>query len=296
MLISRISRVRSQGPPEPADTAAHNSFPSISSPSSPQKPVHVRLKGDGGSSPSKAAGRRREGDTDTMVSDQMSVMSFAYKGSDQLRPVSRTTKLPASKANGSPGTNGRPASTSGLVPPAPQRRSTGGPISGQAANAKFAHRLRSAETEGLNGDSTIRPTSRNRRSLPPAMVASASTRTGRSSPALSPTDRNSARPPWNSSTAPTKASTDRAPSIAPSTRGSVRGISGATTRLETSVTGSGKRYVPKSVAEVKRQSLKHSASAESGVTGMWTAYRDGGAVGTPRKPAVQPDRQRGGRI
>jgi len=93
-------------------------------------------------------------------------------------------------------------------------------------------------------------------------------------------------------------------------RESVRGVKG----IDTSVTGQGKRIVPKAVANLKAaegnergiqgegkagsglggKGVKPSPSTDSGVAGMWTAYRDGGATGTPRKVPV--GRQLGGRI
>ena len=87
-----------------------------------------------------------------------------------------------------------------------------------------------------------------------------------------------------------------------------------------SVTGQGRRVVPKAMANLKAaegkertgvnvgnegkdenvratsvvRGVKPSPSIDPGVAGMWTAYRDGGATGTPRK--VPAGRQLGGRI
>lgn len=94
-------------------------------------------------------------------SEAMSVMSYAFHG--DARPK-RSTAVPRS-----PPRLAKPTASS-------ERRSS----------AKFAHRLR-------DDAPTVRPGSKARRSLPPAMVPRGS--------ALTPTDRNIVeRPPWNSST------------------------------------------------------------------------------------------------
>jgi len=235
-------------------------------------------------------------------------MSFAFKGSDQIKPVQKRTRpagqQPATDTIGAPVRTFAKSSAPAVYP---QRRSTGGHMTGDAANAKFAHRLRPHDAEHENhGDVTVRPTSRTRQSLPPAMAHA--TKPGRASPVLSPTDRNAARPPWNSSTAPASKVKSNPPTIASSTRESVRGVRG----IDTSVTGSGRRVVPKAVAAVKAaesvevqsqtgargaragaRGVKPSASTDSSVAGMWNTYREAGATGTPKK---MPPRQMGGRI
>lgn len=240
-----------------------------------------------------------------MVSDRLSVMSFAFKGSDQIKPVAQRTKPVAPSSNTTTGAKAQTTRSFSSSPAIyPQRRSSGGHVTGNAANAKCAHRLRSAETVPANGDITVRPGSRTRKSLPPAMALSGKTGRvtpiGRSSPALSPTERNG-NTPRSPAPAPPAKLTPKTPSVAPSTRESVRGLSGATamapspSRMETSVTGTGRRVVPKAVAQAKTQGMRPSVSTDSGVAGMWTAYRDGGAVGTPAKKPP-PGRSMGGKI
>jgi hypothetical protein len=148
-------------------------------PMNDRTPTKVPLKTVDGPSPmSTKSLRRRETDTDTLVSDRQSVMSFAFKGADQ-RPVQRRVRA----AN--------PTVATASKSSAPARAGTG---SGQrmtvtAANAKFAHRLRSPDLvhdehghplhgHGQEEDphATIRPhSSKTRRSLPPAMALQPST-------------------------------------------------------------------------------------------------------------------------
>lgn len=151
-------------------------------------PTKVPLKDVDGPSPhSIKTLRRRETDTDTLVSDRQSVMSFAFKGADQIRPVQRRVRAPA---NGSAPTNGNRYS-GGSIPSSGS--GSGSKMSHSAANAKFAHRLRSPETvhedyehhhltpdypvdKDKDKEATIRlHSSKTRRSLPPAMAFSPST-------------------------------------------------------------------------------------------------------------------------
>ena len=236
-------------------------------------------------------------------------MSFAFKGAEQVKPAPKRTRPVDQMPVAGAAAAGPPARTFAKSSgPAvyPQRRSTGPHMSGNAANAKFAHRLRPHDAEHENnGETTVRPISRTRQSLPPSMAHA--TKPGRASPVLSPTDRNAARPPWNSSTAPASKLKSNPPSIAPSTRESVRGVRG----IDTSVTGTGRRVVPKAVTAVKTadgvesrpqsgaatgtgtKGVRPSTSTDPGVAGMWNTYREGGATGTPRKV---PPRHLGGRI
>lgn len=111
-------------------------------------------------------------------------MSFAFKGSNQIKPAPRDRpvkgSLPLKDVTG------------------PPKRGSGGYIAGSGASAKFAHRLRSKEED----DATMRPTSRTRQSLPPAMASKtalmASDTNGRVTPL---------RPAWNAWNAPIKSTT-----------------------------------------------------------------------------------------
>lgn len=307
-LISRISEARKPSVLELRQTeyVSRNDTTALSSTQAdmPEQPSKVLLKGDGGrSSPIPSPRHLANVDTDTMVSDRLSVMSFAFKGTDQVKPVPRRVR-PSAPPNGNRSA-GPSLAKSDAAAVHPQRRTSAGHMVGEAANAKFAHRLRSHDTEQNSADPNLRPSSRTRQSLPPVMAYS--NRTGRSSPALGPTDRNSPRPAWNASANTPKS---KATSITPTMRESVRGVKG----IDTSVTGQGKRIVPKAVANLKAaegneggiqgegkagsglggKGVKPSPSTDSGVAGMWTAYRDEGATGTPRK--VPAGRQLGGRI
>ena len=301
--MARISQLR--GAPISRRQTSGNALsdlPSESiSPEVPPKPTKVPLKGDGGGPAPRSAPRQTlDGETDTMVSDRLSVMSFAFKGTDQMTPTARRLRPSAPPGTSRSGTLDAERK---LPTTNAQRRTSAGHMTGNAANAKFGHRLRSHENGQNNGDPTLRPASRARQSLPPAMIYSS--RTGRSSPALGPADRNAARPAMGTTVEASKA---KAASMAPSTRESVRGA-----RMETSVTGQGRRVVPKAITALRAaegnsgvgeggegsagqsvRGVRPSQSTDSSVAGMWTAYRDGGATGTPRK--VPTGRQLGGRI
>jgi len=104
-------------------------------PSNDKTPTKVPLKTVDGPSPmSTKSLRRRETDTDTLVSDRQSVMSFAFKGADQ-RPVQRRVRAANPTSAASASKSSAPRAGSG-----PGQRMT---IT--AANAKFAHRLRSPD-------------------------------------------------------------------------------------------------------------------------------------------------------
>jgi hypothetical protein len=250
-------------------------------PMNDRTPTKVPLKTVDGPSPmSTKSLRRRETDTDTLVSDRQSVMSFAFKGADQ-RPVQRRVRA----AN--------PTVATASKSSAPARAGTG---SGQrmtvtAANAKFAHRLRSPDLvhdehghplhgHGQEEDphATIRPhSSKTRRSLPPAMALQPSTHL----PEQSLHNGHLLNPPRIVSNASTYS----------------RGINGSTPPV---VAG---RSI--SAATAKRLSLKAeqaraetpptaSVSGDSGLA-MWKAYGAAQSTeGTPRR--VMAGRQLGGRI
>lgn len=156
-------------------------------PRTPEKIIPLKT---GDETPTKLTPRRRPnssaGTYDDGMSDKVSVMSFAFRGEARPNPMAsmgrmRTLALPpATRVT-------KPAATLGSH----ERRGSAG-LPG-AAQAKFGHRLRASD------DVTVRPASRVRRSLPPAM-------------ALSPTNMNALtgangraspiRPPWNSSMRP----------------------------------------------------------------------------------------------
>lgn len=255
-------------------------------------PTKVPLKTVDGPSPlSTKSLRRRETDTDTLVSDRQSVMSFAFKGADQIRPVQKRVKAP----NGS---SSAPAGR-GLQPRAGSAPGPGQRMTHTAANAKFAHRLRSPETVHedhahghghghMNGNAngqeedpqaTIRPqSSKIRRSLPPAMALQPSTNL----PEQSLRNGHLLNPPRIVSNASTYS----------------KGVKGSTPPV---VAG---RNI--SAATAKRLSLKaEQAASESqpptaSVSGestlaMWKAYgAPTSSEGTPRR--VVTGRQLGGRI
>lgn len=174
----------------------------------------------GDETPSKLTPRRRPGSAagtyDDAMSDKVSVMSFAFRG--EARP----NRLAAATRAKSPQTR--------LVPRAPisheRRASTAGAASQQA---KFGHRLRASD------DVTVRPASRVRRSLPPAMALTPTNVNGRSSPV---------RPPWNGGT---RAASARDFS-GPTSRGIIRPKTSAgaikdTTAVETTATTSASKDI-----------------------------------------------------
>lgn len=275
-------------------------------------PKRVPMKTTDGPSPARSSKSlaRRDTDTETVVSDRLSVMSFAFKGGEQVRPVRVRPK--SAQAIKSSGTAPRPATGSATRPVAStdstsntnsngtavQRRSSGGYVAGKAADAKFAHRLRSPDqvhSGAQDGDSaTIRPGSRTRRSLPPAMAARPVP------PALGNGERNMnvvarlnpigdkapIKPPWNSGgglsgTAP---SARAHPAAAPSNVSS--------RRIRPAGAGAGASVVAPAVGPGGRM-ITPSASDDSGVAGLWMSYADEANV-APRTPRAQ--RQYGGKI
>jgi hypothetical protein len=244
-------------------------------------PTKVPLKTVDGPSPlSTKTLRRRDADTDTLVSDRQSVMSFAFKGADQIRPVQKRVRAP----NGS-----APMGRGSFQPRAFSGPGIGQRMNPTAANAKFANRLRSPETvhedhthahvHGQEEDphATIRPqSSKTRRSLPPAMALQPSTNL----PEQSLRNGHLLNPPRIVSNASTYS----------------KGVKGSTPPV---VAG---RNI--SAATAKRLSLKAeqaatpeptaSVSGESTLA-MWKAYgAPTSSEGTPRR--VVTGRQLGGRI
>jgi len=183
------------------------------------------------------------------MSDHLSVASFAFKGSDQIKPKPRA----------------RPAKSS--APPNPGNdRSSGGYVASDAANAKFANRLRSTD----DGDNTMRPTSRTRKSLLPAMALTAAN--GKADVAQHGRTTPVTKRPWNASTVPIKAR------ASPSVR--------KATAAPQPVTMDGKRI---------RGQLAPSPSGNSGVAGLWTADQDREAPRKRTEPVLAGG-QFGGRI
>ncbi|KAK4686191.1 hypothetical protein P7C73_g3945, partial [Tremellales sp. Uapishka_1] len=241
LSMEDISRARQITDPSPSALCSIPASP-ITTPH--RTPTKVPLN-DTSDSPTKSTPRSRRTtttDTDTVVSDRVSVMSFAFKGSDQVRPA--TTRV--------------------------QRRTSGGHLSGSAANAKFANRLRSPDL-GVAGDVTIRPASRARRSLPPEMIRSANTNIPLP---------GKERPAWNASTSASS------PSVKSGAAPSIRSTAS-------------RRIVPSSASTAPTKRLPTSPSEDSGVAGLWQAYQvDSARVGeTPVKTVrARPVRALGGRI
>ncbi|WWC60421.1 uncharacterized protein I303_102993 [Kwoniella dejecticola CBS 10117] len=123
-------------------------------------PTKVPLKTMDGSahpSPSKSfRSRNNDGaddDTISVVSDGISEMSFAFKDGDQVKPnlkararIRQSTSPSKTSAGGSRGSSVAVAKGRTASQPL-SRRMSGGHVAGHAANAKFAHRLRSPDME-----------------------------------------------------------------------------------------------------------------------------------------------------
>lgn len=247
-------------------------------------PTKVPLKQVDGPSPySQKAMRRREADvdTETLVSDRLSVMSFAFKGAEQIRPVTQRRVVNTNKTNGN-GTSPQDGSASHAQPQLQQRM----------AHAKFANRLRSPIEEDhrhneqhhnpsakdADKDATIRPrSSKARQSLPPAMALKPSNNI----PEQSLRNGTLLNPPRVVSSS------------------SARGIKGSTP----APTPAAGRTI--SAATAKRLSMKaaekHNAARDTGLdpnesgVELWKAYgAANGSDGTPRR--VVPNRPLGGRI
>lgn len=189
-------------------------------------------------------------------------MSFAFKGSDQVKPA--PGKHPV-KSSAPPTTEAHPV-----------KRSSGGYVNGTAANAKFAHRLRSTD----ENDNTVRPSSRARKSLPPALTSQPALSAGNAKANQGANGRVTpvAKPAWNASTAliPDK----RAPT--PSARKA----------RNTAPLGNGnakeKRYL--------RAEMTASPIEDSSVAGLWTAFQERAEETPDRRTAVLAGKQMGGRI
>ncbi len=157
-------------------------------------------------SPSKLTPRRRAGSparTDDAQSEVMSVMSFAFRG--EARPLARGSLgrtrggMVGAASRAKPPTIAERRSSASMT--TAERRASGSMSSAAAANAKFAHRLRSSD-ELAQAAPTVRPASRVRRSLPPAMALTPAGGRRTTTPATQ-------RPPWNSSMRPMSAREER---------------------------------------------------------------------------------------
>lgn len=175
-----------------AENATPTRLPPPNSPDDQPSSTKVPLK-DGDSSPTRLTRSRHPlSEAGDDASESMSVMSFAFRG--DARPAVR----PIKPGNGPSWIGNTKASA---------RRSLGAPPATTAgnANAKFANRLRE--------DVTVRPASRVRRSLPPAMALDTAPMRAGSVPV-----GGSKRPPWNSSTRPETSSMRDLPSTNPARR------------------------------------------------------------------------------
>ena len=293
---SRSGNFGNDGPEEPVNFTRKEEQQLPSAPSTPPRssPTKVPLKSDGGPSPLRTPRAKREADAETLLSESVSVMSFAFKGSDQIRPNPRkpTTKpLPA------------PSNTANRAVSAARAEKRNSGQSVTAANAKFANRLRATE-ESNGGDVTFRPASKARRSLPPAMLAdhrNGSLHVG--SPALSPTDRNAPQmsPRLNFPTPKSKETSAKVESELPPAQPThfSRGIKGTAPPLgDMRPMASESTEFLRARIEAFEPGLSTSQSTNSAV-GLWRTYRDGGAVGTPRRDVgivSGGSRQFGGRI
>nr|XP_019050493.1 hypothetical protein I302_00928 [Kwoniella bestiolae CBS 10118]OCF29423.1 hypothetical protein I302_00928 [Kwoniella bestiolae CBS 10118] len=180
------SRQRSSEIPQSPPVSKYPTLPSIAGTphATPTKVPLKTIDGSANPSPSKSFRSRKAADDDTMsvVSDGISEMSFAFKDGDQVKPnlkakpKARQSLPPASTSPSKTGHRTGSISRRTTSQPGLTRRLSGGHVGGQAANAKFANRLRSpdlnhpaSDTEGPSGVG-MRSSSaagKARRSLPP---------------------------------------------------------------------------------------------------------------------------------
>ncbi|TXT07506.1 hypothetical protein VHUM_03226 [Vanrija humicola] len=224
----------------------------------------IPLKGED-ETPTKLTPRRRAGGQslpltsfDDDRSESMSVMSFAFRSEARPNPVG-PRKVKVGAASTSPRSSLNRATAASLQRQLGNGSGASTSLGSAAANAKFANRLRSSDD--IIGGATIRPASRSRRSLPPAM---ANVGAGRSTSALSPTLTNvsgrdtpsirtsrelhsreatttsgtATKPPWNSSTRPVTTPAARPSSMSAAARPKPKLISGHKTTESHSSTGS----------------------------------------------------------
>ncbi|WVF65884.1 hypothetical protein IAT40_000621 [Kwoniella sp. CBS 6097] len=271
-------------------------------------PTKVPLKSTDGSanpSPSKSLRTRlaeRDDDTDTVVSDTMSVMSFAFKGGDQISPNvkarpkrstaqnSSTGSRPNGRTGGGGSANGNIRTTS---QPGLNRRISGGHVAGQAANAKFAHRLRSPDLDAAaptagdgraSASTSGAAVAKARRSLPPAMTMSGGLRPLHT--ASSATYNNltavSNRPAWNSGLS---TASNRRASTPASQAGSVRGT------LSAQGSSSAGKRVPIGRASMKLAPAPRSreASTSGGVNDGANGHSTGTGTGISNSDGASHD-------
>ncbi|KAK8861682.1 hypothetical protein IAR55_002505 [Kwoniella newhampshirensis] len=216
---------------------------------------------------SSATSRLGDNDTDSQDSDDsddMSEMSFVFRGSDEVEPIDKKVaplSLNTPSVSGSRSVSavsgGRLGVGDGTTAPTLQRRSSGGHVSGSAANAKFAHRLRSSALDQHPLKKGTGLSTKTRRSLPPAMTTAR--------PLQTPSIKAN-RPAWNSGLSTT--STMRTSTPASSIRGA---RSPPLPPAPPALTKSGGSREP--------QTVKKSPSTDSAVAGMWKAYGQGEGIG-----------------
>lgn len=220
-------------------------------------------------------------------------MSFAFKGADQIRPVQRRIRAPV---NGTTAPNNSNRNSGGSIPGSQSK------MTHSAANAKFAHRLRSPETVHedyehptpdpmVDENATIRPhSSKTRRSLPPAMALSPSTNL----PEQSLRNGTLLNPPRIvSHNATSMSMRNQAAKGSPTVPAAGRNISAATA----------KRLSMKAAEQARTGTPEASALGLDGndsSMALWAAYgaanANGSEVNTPRRVVAGASRQLGGRI
>lgn len=241
-------------------------------------------------------------------------MSFAFKGADQIRPVQRRVRAsPNGIGNGSGGNSNGNRHSGSSIPSSGS--GSGSKMSHSAANAKFAHRLRSPETVHedyehhhytpdhlVDKDATIRPhSSKTRRSLPPAMALSPSTNL----PEQSLRNGTLLNPPRIVSH---NTASMRIAGMGTGGKGSTMGPSPTPTTGRNISAATAKRLSMKAAEQARSGTPESSALALDGndsSMALWAAYGaangNGSEVNTPRRvvagaSASAGGRQLGGRI
>ncbi|WWC96868.1 hypothetical protein V866_003743 [Kwoniella sp. B9012] len=238
------SRQRTSVIPQSPPVSKYPTLPSIAGTphATPTKVPLKTIDGSANPSPSKSFRSRKgtgiDDDTMSVISDGISEMSFAFKDGDQVKPnlkakpKIRQSLPPTSTSIAKPGRNIGSVGRRTTSQPGLTRRLSGGHVGGQAANAKFANRLRSpdlnhhhhaaSDTEGppAVGIRSASAAGKARRSLPPT---SGTTMSGGLRPlhTAGVASATASRPAWNSGLSTT--STTRRASTPASQVGSVRG-------------------------------------------------------------------------
>ncbi|WRT65794.1 uncharacterized protein IL334_002743 [Kwoniella shivajii] len=312
------SRERSSETHESPPKSKYPTLPSIAG-----TPTKVPTKTTDGSSPAKSfRSRKVDDDSISMVSDGISEMSFAFKSGDQVKPNVRAKpkrSSSSSKVNPTNRISSMHASTaapgknriSSQSHPALQRRFSNGHVASQAANAKFAHRLRSPDLSNQSdNENGITPTGpKNRRSLPPTMMS------GGLRPlqtATLATATAQVKPAWNlgNSTTLTTTNIRRASTPASSSQiGSIRNTSSPSItegrripigRSSTKPTLVNKPKIAS--AEQKevnpdchddiddKNEIKKMPSKEDSVVGLWKAFDETKGLGIPYNDTPEKDK------